>query len=175
MRSHYQEQQVALSILFPSLFLLAKSNIFRIVLACSHHFFKVLQGLDIQLFISRSLSANELKNFIDKHYVPSRIALVGVGDIDHSSLVSLSQKYFGDLREDGKSKPKASNERVRFTGSEVFFFFFVLFFYSLCSNLPLSFRFATEMTPCLSCTVQLRLKVYHLDIRTIYQCISLIR
>jgi len=45
----------------------------------------------------RAATIDELQLFWDKHYVPSNATLVVVGDVTHSDVQTLAQKYFGWL------------------------------------------------------------------------------
>jgi len=57
---------------------------------------------------------------MDDCYKPVRMVLTGVGNIDHTNLEKMADKYFGDLDNSYKRKmPQKSS--VRFTGSEFHF------------------------------------------------------
>lgn len=59
-----------------------------------------------------------LHDFVEDSYKPVRMVLTGVGGVSHGQLISLSEKYFGDLSNDYQRKiPPAKG--TRFTGSEV--------------------------------------------------------
>uniref|UniRef100_A0A915BK30 Mitochondrial processing peptidase beta subunit n=2 Tax=Parascaris univalens TaxID=6257 RepID=A0A915BK30_PARUN len=67
--------------------------------------------------VIQSVDRKMLHNFVEDSYKPVRMVLTGVGGVDHGQLISLSEKYFGDLTNDYQRKiPPASG--TRFTGSE---------------------------------------------------------
>jgi len=66
----------------------------------------------------KSISRQDLKDYIDTHYSSPRIVLAGSGGVNHNELVKLAEKELGKLKNtfDGKS---AELTPCRFTGSEV--------------------------------------------------------
>lgn len=66
----------------------------------------------------KSISRQDLKDYIDTHYLTPRIVLSAAGGVKHNDLVKLAEKELGKLKNsfDGKS-PALSP--CRFTGSEV--------------------------------------------------------
>lgn len=44
-----------------------------------------------------SLSANDLRNFMDQHYRPERMVIAAAGKVDHNHVVELTERAFGDL------------------------------------------------------------------------------
>lgn len=66
----------------------------------------------------KSISRQDLKDYIDTHYSTPRIVLSAAGGVKHNELVKLAEKELGGLKNsfDGKSTQLAP---CRFTGSEV--------------------------------------------------------
>lgn len=66
----------------------------------------------------KSISRQDLKDYIDTHYSTPRIVLSAAGGVKHNDLVKLAEKELGGLKNsyDGKSAQLAP---CRFTGSEV--------------------------------------------------------
>lgn len=66
----------------------------------------------------KSISRQDLKDYIDTHYSSPRIVLAGAGGVNHNELVKLAEKELGKLKNtfDGKSSELSA---CRFTGSEV--------------------------------------------------------
>uniref|UniRef100_A0A915PH90 Mitochondrial processing peptidase beta subunit n=1 Tax=Setaria digitata TaxID=48799 RepID=A0A915PH90_9BILA len=67
--------------------------------------------------VVRNLTSSDLHKYSNDHYKPSRMVLSGVGNIEHSRLVSLAERYFGDL-EIGQSGNASDSKGIRFSGSE---------------------------------------------------------
>jgi len=44
-----------------------------------------------------SLKREQLKAYVDEHYKPHRMVLVGAGDIEHAQLVKLAEEHFGSI------------------------------------------------------------------------------
>ncbi|KAM3723697.1 Cytochrome b-c1 complex subunit 1 [Dirofilaria immitis] len=65
----------------------------------------------------RNLTQNDLRKYIDVQYRPSRMVLSAVGNIEHSKIVDLAERYFGNLTI-GQSGSARNSKGVRFTGSE---------------------------------------------------------
>lgn len=68
------------------------------------------------------MNLKQIKNFLEDNFKPTRMVLTGVGNVDHGHLVSLSEKYFGDL-ENTYPRKLPSVGGIRFTGSEVIHYF----------------------------------------------------
>uniref|UniRef100_A0A9J2PXA9 Peptidase M16 N-terminal domain-containing protein n=1 Tax=Ascaris lumbricoides TaxID=6252 RepID=A0A9J2PXA9_ASCLU len=67
--------------------------------------------------VIQSVDRKMLHDFVEDSYKPVRMVLTGVGGVSHGQLISLSEKYFGDLSNDYQRKiPPAKG--TRFTGSE---------------------------------------------------------
>jgi processing peptidase subunit beta len=66
----------------------------------------------------KSITRQDLKDYIDAHYHTPRIVLSAAGGVNHNELVKLAEKELGKLKNtfDGKA-PQLS--QCRFTGSEV--------------------------------------------------------
>nr|BAD11763.1 mitochondria bc1 complex core subunit 1 [Brugia malayi] len=65
----------------------------------------------------RNLTRNDLRKYIDAYYKPSRMVLGAVGNIEHSQIVNLAERYFDNLST-GQSGNTLDSEGIRFTGSE---------------------------------------------------------
>ncbi|XP_039286703.1 mitochondrial-processing peptidase subunit beta [Nilaparvata lugens] len=65
----------------------------------------------------KSITRQDLVEYISSYYTPSRIVLAGAGGVNHNDLVKLAEQHFG------KSQPKygvpAEPAGCRYTGSEV--------------------------------------------------------
>ncbi|CDK26510.1 unnamed protein product [Kuraishia capsulata CBS 1993] len=69
----------------------------------------------------KSLTREDLKNYIETNYKGDRMVLVGAGAVDHEQLVELAQKSFGHVPISEKSIPLGSprGDLPRFYGEEV--------------------------------------------------------
>ncbi|KAF4321708.1 hypothetical protein BBO99_00001688 [Phytophthora kernoviae] len=65
----------------------------------------------------RNLKKSDLQDYIATHYTAPRMVIAGAGAVDHSQLVELAQKSFGDLPTTPAVDPTL--EPVRFVGSDV--------------------------------------------------------
>ncbi|EJD75999.1 bc1 complex core subunit 1, variant [Loa loa] len=65
----------------------------------------------------RNLTRNDLLKYVDAQYRPSRMVLSAVGNIEHSQIANLAERYFGNLST-GQSGNAPDSKGVRFTGSE---------------------------------------------------------
>ncbi|CAG9530595.1 unnamed protein product [Cercopithifilaria johnstoni] len=65
----------------------------------------------------RNLTRNDLRKYVDSQYRPSRMILSAVGNIEHSKISNLAERYFGDLSK-GQSGNTSDSKGIRFTGSE---------------------------------------------------------
>uniref|UniRef100_A0A0N5AUN2 Peptidase_M16 domain-containing protein n=1 Tax=Syphacia muris TaxID=451379 RepID=A0A0N5AUN2_9BILA len=65
----------------------------------------------------KNLDRTMLKNFLAERYIAPRMALVGVGGVEHATLIDLSKKYFHGLK--ARSRHLPGESEIRFTGSEV--------------------------------------------------------
>lgn len=66
----------------------------------------------------KSITRQDLKDYIDSHYHTPRIVLAAAGGINHNELVKLAEKELGKLKNTFDGKPPML-EACRFTGSEV--------------------------------------------------------
>lgn len=66
----------------------------------------------------RSLTRNDLRDYIDTHYTADRFVIAGAGAVDHGQLVELSQKHFGGLPSRPKQGLVVPPEKAVFTGSD---------------------------------------------------------
>lgn len=74
--------------------------------------------ISIYLSLCRSISGQDLREYLDSHYKPSRIVIAGAGGVDHDALVKLTEEHFGKL--DNKYPGEIpSLAPCRFTGSEI--------------------------------------------------------
>jgi len=70
----------------------------------------------------RSLKRADLQSYIDTHYKPHRMVLVGAGDIDHAELVALGEKHFGGMAADPDARGAidlCAKDPAFLTGSQV--------------------------------------------------------
>jgi mitochondrial-processing peptidase subunit beta len=66
----------------------------------------------------KSISRQDLKDYIDTHYNTPRIVLSASGGVQHNDLVKLAEKELGKLKNSFDGKPPILSP-CRFTGSEV--------------------------------------------------------
>jgi len=65
----------------------------------------------------RNLKKADLEDYIATHYTAPRMVIAGAGAVDHSQLVELAQKSFGNLPTEPRVAPTL--EPVRFVGSDI--------------------------------------------------------
>lgn len=66
----------------------------------------------------KSISGQDLREYLDTHYKASRLVIAGAGGVDHDALVKLTEQHFGKL--DNKYPGEIPLlESCRFTGSEI--------------------------------------------------------
>ena len=76
--------------------------------------------LEVTYFIIlRSLSRNDLVEYINKNYRAPRIVLAAAGGVNHDELVKLANKHFGSLS-GSNDNIGSSLKRCRFTGKILF-------------------------------------------------------
>lgn len=70
-----------------------------------------------------SLSREDLRLYIDTHYLAPHMVIAGAGAVDHDRLVELSHHYFGNLRmelnEEQKNSDAVCTDEAKFVGSDV--------------------------------------------------------
>jgi len=66
-----------------------------------------------------SITAEDLRNFAQDTYKPTRMVATAVGGVDHDQIAGLSEKLFGDLQHTYDRKTPQVSASVRFTGSEM--------------------------------------------------------
>lgn len=66
------------------------------------------------------MTRQQLVDFLQTHYKPPRMVLVGAGGVNHEKLVQLAEKHFGkvDSKYSSGTIPDVTGG-IRFTGSEV--------------------------------------------------------
>ena len=67
----------------------------------------------------RSISRQDLVDYIKDHYKGPRMVLAGAGGVDHQELVKLAEKYFSGVSYQYENGKIPTVEPCRFTGSEV--------------------------------------------------------
>ncbi|VDK73215.1 unnamed protein product [Litomosoides sigmodontis] len=65
----------------------------------------------------RNLTQSDLRKYVDIQYRPSRMVLSAVGNVEHSKIANLAERYFGGLST-GQSGKASDSKGIRFTGSE---------------------------------------------------------
>lgn len=65
--------------------------------------------------IVASLPRRALLGFMEQHYAPGRMALVGAGAVEHDRLVELAERWFGALPQ----RPASAPEPARYRGGSV--------------------------------------------------------
>jgi processing peptidase subunit beta len=66
----------------------------------------------------RSLTRDDLANYIRTHYTSNRFVIAGAGAVDHKQLVELTDKYFGNLPKTPKDGVSLKFDPAIFTGSD---------------------------------------------------------
>lgn len=66
----------------------------------------------------RTLSRNDLQNYIKTNYTAPRMVLAGAGAVDHQQLVDLAGQYFGSLPTSSPTGVDVAMEPAVFTGSD---------------------------------------------------------
>lgn len=67
----------------------------------------------------KSLSRNDLSEYVQNHYKASRMVLASSGGISHENLVALANEHLGGLGAKAADGKAALPTRCRFTGSEI--------------------------------------------------------
>jgi len=67
----------------------------------------------------RSLSRNDLSDYINTHYTAPRMVIAGAGAIDHNDLCELAGDHFGSLPSAPKSSLAVAMDPAIFTGSDI--------------------------------------------------------
>lgn len=67
----------------------------------------------------KTISREDLVNYITKNYKGDRMALIGVGSIDHEKLVELGQKYFGHIKKSEVPFKQHGDDLPIFHGDEI--------------------------------------------------------
>lgn len=65
----------------------------------------------------KSITRQQITDYINTHYTAPRIVLAGAGAIEHGELVGLAEKLLGSVPSKGKVEPYM--EPARFTGSDI--------------------------------------------------------
>ena len=66
----------------------------------------------------RSITAKNLRDYINTHYKAPRMVLAAAGGVNHDELVKLAEQHFGGLSSDNNTEVQ-SLQPCRFTGSEI--------------------------------------------------------
>lgn len=66
----------------------------------------------------RSLTRNDLSDYIKTHYTANRFVVAGAGAVDHKQLVELTEKHFGKLSSVPSGTLSPTFEPAIFTGSD---------------------------------------------------------
>ncbi|CCI44798.1 unnamed protein product [Albugo candida] len=67
----------------------------------------------------RSLSKQDLRDYIATHYTADRMVIAGAGAIDHQELVQLAEKSFGNLPTTPSNSQAIKLDPARFIGSDI--------------------------------------------------------
>ncbi|KZC10985.1 Mitochondrial-processing peptidase subunit beta, partial [Dufourea novaeangliae] len=67
----------------------------------------------------KSITRNDLVNYVRQYYGPPRFVLAGAGGVDHNALVQLAEKYFGQMKGPFYDEIPLLNVPCRYTGSEI--------------------------------------------------------
>jgi mitochondrial-processing peptidase subunit beta len=66
----------------------------------------------------RSITRNDLKEYIQKQYTAPRMVLAGAGAVDHKELCGLAAEHFGQLPSTPAGGVEVAMEPAVFTGSD---------------------------------------------------------
>ena len=66
----------------------------------------------------RSISRDDLVKYVETHYTPDRMVLVGAGNVNHDQLVELANTHFGHLKTSSSSSSSSAPAPSRFIGSD---------------------------------------------------------
>lgn len=66
----------------------------------------------------RSITAKDLRDYINTHYKAPRMVLAAAGGVNHDELVKLAEKHFGSLKSDTNVEAE-QRKPCRYTGSEI--------------------------------------------------------
>lgn len=67
----------------------------------------------------KSISRNELVEYVKTHYGPTRFVLAGAGGVEHKQLVDLAEKYFSNMSQPQYEEIPPWEISYRYTGSEI--------------------------------------------------------
>lgn len=68
------------------------------------------------------ISRSQMQHYREKNYTAKRMALVGVGDVDHAALVKVAEEYFGKLPSESSHTSPLDNRKANFIGSDTRFY-----------------------------------------------------
>lgn len=66
----------------------------------------------------KSITAKDLRDYINTHYKASRMVLAAAGGVNHDELVKLAEQHFGSLKADSDKEVQVLKP-CRYTGSEI--------------------------------------------------------
>lgn len=69
----------------------------------------------------KSLTKQDLADYIKTHYTAPRIVIAGAGAVDHEQLTQLAEKHFGQLPSEPADGLVVPSDVARFTGSDIRF------------------------------------------------------
>lgn len=67
----------------------------------------------------KTINRNDLVNYITKNYKGDRMALIGVGSIDHNELVKMAEKFFGHIKQSAVPFNQHVDDLPIFHGDEI--------------------------------------------------------
>ncbi|XP_076178697.1 ubiquinol-cytochrome c reductase core protein 1 [Ptiloglossa arizonensis] len=67
----------------------------------------------------KSITRNDLVEYVKSYYGPPRFVLAGAGGVDHKSLVDLADKHFGKMKGPFYDEIPPVTQPCRYTGSEI--------------------------------------------------------
>ncbi|XP_076244516.1 ubiquinol-cytochrome c reductase core protein 1 [Calliopsis andreniformis] len=67
----------------------------------------------------KSITRQDLVNYVKNHYGPPRFVLAGAGGVDHNTLVELANKHFGQMKGPDYDEIPMLDVPCRYTGSEI--------------------------------------------------------
>ncbi|KAI5955818.1 MAS1 [Candida jiufengensis] len=67
----------------------------------------------------KTINREDLRSYITTNYKGDRMALIGVGSINHEELVKMGEKYFGDIKKSDKPFKQSGDDLPIFYGEEI--------------------------------------------------------
>lgn len=79
-----------------------------------HMFGQPIRGNSVSI---ENINQDNIKDYLDAHYIAPRMVLVGTGGVNHGQLKELAEKYFGNVGKSGRDV--IGEDKPVFTGSQI--------------------------------------------------------